>query len=202
MAEALQKSNDSLSVQLKINEIAADSAERMNEAKKEAFNELKRRNDSLQAENKKLLAGVSPGTTTNQQHKANPAPFSPSASAVAADDERADQTFKLDRIYFERYQYELLPPSKEQLDTLVNFLKRYAKVRIIVNGYTDARGTDELNANLSELRAKSVADYLIANGIDALRIAYQGYGKSNPIDDNDTDEGRQRNRRVEFTIVR
>jgi type IX secretion system PorP/SprF family membrane protein len=202
IAEALQKSNDSLSMQLKSSEIASDSVAQMDEAKKEAYNELKRRDDSLQAENRKLQAAVMPAITANQQRKTNPAPFSPRASAVAADDETAGQTFRLDRIYFKRYQYELLPPSKEQMDTLVNFLKHYLKVRIIINGYTDARGTDELNANLSELRAKSVADYLIANGVDPSRIAYQGYGKSNPIDDNDTDQGRQRNRRVEFTIVR
>jgi OOP family OmpA-OmpF porin len=73
------------------------------------------------------------------------------------------------------------------------------KVRIA--GHTDSRGSDEYNQRLSEARAKSVCEYLISRGISADRLSYIGYGESRPIDTNDTEEGRQNNRRVELEIL-
>ena len=74
-------------------------------------------------------------------------------------------------------------------------------MRIEIRGHTDAKGSDSYNQRLSENRAKAVADYLLSKGINEKRIQSKGYGKSLPIDTNDTEEGRANNRRVEFKIV-
>ena len=65
-----------------------------------------------------------------------------------------------------------------------------------MQGYTDDRGSDELNQKLSEARAKAVADYLVTKGVDAARLTSAGYGESKPIAANDTEAGRAQNRRV------
>jgi outer membrane protein OmpA-like peptidoglycan-associated protein len=74
-------------------------------------------------------------------------------------------------------------------------------MRIEISGHTDNRGSAELNQKLSENRAKAVVDYLVAKGINPSRLEYKGYGKDQPIATNDTDAGRQENRRTEFKIL-
>jgi len=87
------------------------------------------------------------------------------------------------------------------LDEAVDTLKRYPDIRVEVDGHTDSVGTDAYNQKLSERRAKGVYDYLTAHGIDASRMdGPKGFGKTQPIDTNDTAEGRQRNRRTELNV--
>jgi len=74
-------------------------------------------------------------------------------------------------------------------------------LQIEISGHTDDVGNDQLNQALSENRAKSVYEYLIANKIDASRLVYKGYGKTQPIAPNDSEEGRKKNRRTEFKII-
>jgi outer membrane protein OmpA-like peptidoglycan-associated protein len=74
-------------------------------------------------------------------------------------------------------------------------------MRIEIRGHTDGHGSAEYNQRLSENRAKAVVDYLVSKGIDPKRLHYKGYGKSQPVDTNTTDEGRAHNRRVEFHIL-
>ncbi len=70
-----------------------------------------------------------------------------------------------------------------------------------VEGHTDSRANDNFNLNLSRKRAAAVVKWLVDHGIDAARLTSQGFGETKPIDSNDTDEGRQNNRRVEFRIL-
>ena len=77
-----------------------------------------------------------------------------------------------------------------------------SKMMIELSGHTDNVGSDEANLKLSDDRAKSVTDYLVTLGIDAKRIVAKGYGETKPVSTNDTDEGKQLNRRVEFTILK
>lgn len=87
------------------------------------------------------------------------------------------------------------------LDQAVDALNRYPEIKVELNGHTDSIGTDAYNQGLSERRAQIVADYLTSHGIDASRItAVQGFGESQPIDTNDTKEGRARNRRTELNV--
>jgi len=89
--------------------------------------------------------------------------------------------------------------SVQILDEAVDTLKRNPDVRVEVDGHTDSKGTDAYNQKLSERRAKGVYDYLIAHGVPESQITGEkGFGESQPIDTNDTAEGRQRNRRVEL----
>jgi outer membrane protein OmpA-like peptidoglycan-associated protein len=84
---------------------------------------------------------------------------------------------------------------------LVQFLMKTPNVRIQINGHTDNVGSETDNMILSEQRAKSVVDYLTSKGIDSKRMLYKGFGSSQPIADNQTEEGRAKNRRTEMVIL-
>ena len=74
-------------------------------------------------------------------------------------------------------------------------------LQIEISGHTDNQGGEEFNRKLSESRARAVVDYLIANNIIRERLAFKGYGKSQPISSNDDETGRQQNRRTEFKVI-
>ncbi|MDP6909861.1 MAG: OmpA family protein, partial [Flavobacteriales bacterium] len=107
----------------------------------------------------------------------------------------------LKNIFFETASYSLLPESKVELDKLVGFLDNNPSINIEIGGHTDNIGKPEDNQSLSENRAKTVREYLIAHGIDADRTEHHGYGESQPIDTNDTSTGRANNRRTEFKVL-
>lgn len=95
---------------------------------------------------------------------------------------------------------EITTVTKDNLSKLAGTLDKYDDTNILVEGHTDATGTDEYNRELSERRASSVKDYLKDQGIASKRIEDVGYGESQPIADNETTDGRQKNRRVEVAI--
>lgn len=107
----------------------------------------------------------------------------------------------LKNIFFDFNQATLRPESKNELDRLVQLLNDMPNMKIEISGHTDNIGSAQYNKTLSERRAKSVVDYLIENGISPNRLTYKGYGFDMPIAPNDTDEGRQQNRRTEFKII-
>jgi len=74
-------------------------------------------------------------------------------------------------------------------------------LKVELGGHTDNVGSDESNLILSEKRASAVVNYLVSNGITAERLSAKGYGESKPLDSNDTEKGRAKNRRTEFTIL-
>lgn len=111
------------------------------------------------------------------------------------------ETFVLKDIFFEFDKSTLLQQSYFELLRLKNLLEAYPAMRIEIRGHTDNCGSTQYNLRLSESRAKAVVDYLTTKGIDPKRLQSKGYGKSLPIDTNDTDEGRAKNRRVEFKIL-
>ncbi|MBK0382563.1 PD40 domain-containing protein [Pedobacter sp. SD-b] len=108
----------------------------------------------------------------------------------------------LKNIFFDTDKYNLKPESKTELEKIIDFLKENPKVSIELSGYTDNTGDDAHNLELSKNRAKAVYKYLISNQISADRLSYKGYGKSSPMSDNDTEEGRANNRRTEFLITK
>ncbi|NOQ67060.1 MAG: OmpA family protein, partial [Desulfobacterales bacterium] len=86
---------------------------------------------------------------------------------------------------------------KEDLKKVANLLKAYTKINVELEGHTDSTGNDEYNMNLSTRRAENVKKELVEKfNIDASRISTSGFGESKPADTNDTEEGRQNNRRV------
>ncbi len=111
------------------------------------------------------------------------------------------ETIELRNIFFETGKSELMEGSYVQLNKLVAYLKENSKVEIEIAGHTDNIGTNESNMKLSAGRANAVAKFLMAKGIEKSRFRAVGYGESHPKESNETLEGRQINRRVEFKIV-
>jgi OmpA-OmpF porin, OOP family len=111
------------------------------------------------------------------------------------------KTFVLDDVEFDFGKSTLRTASYNTLDDLVDYLKRKPNERIEIGGHTDNVGSDEKNLVLSLERAKSIVAYLIAKGIGNDRLVAKGYGAEEPIEDNSTEEGRQKNRRTEVKIL-
>lgn len=108
----------------------------------------------------------------------------------------------LENIFFDFDKTELLPKSFVELNKVVDFMQKNNIKQVEISGHTDSKGSDSYNQKLSEARAKSVSDYLIFKGIEKERLAYVGHGEAKPIATNQTDAGRQQNRRVEFKILK
>ncbi|CAM3717012.1 Outer membrane protein A precursor [Vibrio aerogenes CECT 7868] len=90
--------------------------------------------------------------------------------------------------------------STESLQEVVDILSRYPQAKVMITGYTDSRGAEAYNQQLSERRAKSVSQFLMSKGIEAERISAKGMGEADPVATNDTAQGREKNRRVEIQI--
>ncbi len=112
-----------------------------------------------------------------------------------------DAVIRLNNVFFESGKWDLRTESYPELDRLVDFLRTNTGVRIALAGHTDNVGADASNLTLSQNRINSVEAYLVAKGIDKARLTAKGFGETRPIATNDTEEGRQQNRRVEFMIV-
>lgn len=107
----------------------------------------------------------------------------------------------LKNIFFETDSYRLKEESKTELGKLISFLKENPSVKILISGHTDNVGKADYNLKLSENRAKSVNDYLVAGQIAKERLNYKGFGMTKPIASNDTPDGKAKNRRTEFTVT-
>ena len=103
-------------------------------------------------------------------------------------------------ILFETNSSQLQSVAKANIESLAEILKKYPDTNILIEGDTDNTGSDEYNQKLSERRAQAVADYQRGLGIASSRISTVGLGELNPIASNDTEYGRQQNRRVEVAI--
>jgi outer membrane protein OmpA-like peptidoglycan-associated protein len=112
------------------------------------------------------------------------------------------QVVRLNNVFFDFDKTELRPESFPELDRVVTFMNENPNVEIQIEGHTDAKGTDDYNLNLSGGRITSVEAYMESKGIAPNRIVTKSYGESVPIADNETEEGRQQNRRVEFKILK
>lgn len=112
------------------------------------------------------------------------------------------KTFQLKNIYFDSDKFELLPRSFIELQKLTDILLENPEMIIEISGHTDNEGKDNYNLYLSRKRAKAVVAFLTENGISKQRTRYKGFGEKKPIADNDSDEGRKKNRRVEMLVVK
>jgi outer membrane protein OmpA-like peptidoglycan-associated protein len=111
-------------------------------------------------------------------------------------------TIVLRNIFFDVAKTTLRPSSVTELNRLIDIMVKNPNIQIEISGHTDNQGSDVYNQNLSEGRAKAVVDFLIEHKVDAARLTFKGYGESKPIDTNDTDAGKQNNRRTEFKILK
>ena len=111
-------------------------------------------------------------------------------------------TIRLNNIFFDVNKAILRPESYPELDRLAGIMTQNGKMQIELSGHTDNVGSDEANLKLSQERAAAVTEYLVSLGINGERIQSKGYGEGKPLSGNETEEGRQMNRRVEFTILK
>ncbi|RPH29961.1 MAG: OmpA family protein [Bacteroidales bacterium] len=111
------------------------------------------------------------------------------------------QSVDIEHIYFETAKADLKPSSFKSLNALVAFLNEYPNVTVEISGHTDNTGTAAINMSISEKRAKSVADYVVSQGVPLSRVVSKGYGLTKPKYTNKTPQGRAKNRRVEFMIT-
>ncbi len=109
-------------------------------------------------------------------------------------------TFK--NIEFANNSFNLPPTATIELEKLVVVLQENPSLAITIGGHTDNIGQKEVNIRLSNNRAKAIVDFLIAKGIDPLRLKFSGFGDGKPVGDNKTEEGRAKNRRTTVTITR
>ncbi|MGC9375449.1 MAG: OmpA family protein [Bacteroidales bacterium] len=107
----------------------------------------------------------------------------------------------LRNIFYATDSYELVDKSVAELDKLTKFLEDNPDLEIEISGHTDNVGTNAYNLTLSEKRAQSVVEFLVEQGISIERLTYRGYGEEQPVDTNETDEGRANNRRTEIKIL-
>ncbi|MEM9488595.1 MAG: OmpA family protein, partial [Myxococcota bacterium] len=108
----------------------------------------------------------------------------------------------LDTVYFETDRAEIRPRSFDLLRNVARVLGAHTEITLVqIEGHTDDRGNDRYNRDLSQRRAESVMRFLVAEGVDSLRLRARGFGESSPIDSNATQAGRAANRRVEFKIL-
>ena len=107
----------------------------------------------------------------------------------------------LNNIFFDTDKYEIKERSVPELQKVITFLKENPEIRITINGHTDNVGAASYNQQLSANRAQAVYRYLAEGGITPERLAYKGYGQDQPVADNNTEAGRQKNRRITFEIL-
>jgi len=104
-------------------------------------------------------------------------------------------------LLFDFDSYALRSETKQNLRNLASTLSEYGETNVLIEGHTDSKGADEYNAKLSRERSSAVADYLKLQGVSGNRLVIKGYGEEQPVATNDTDLGRQKNRRVEVAII-
>lgn len=103
-------------------------------------------------------------------------------------------------VLFDTGKSDLRSEAREALAKLSGIVLNYPSLRLAIEGYTDSTGTEEFNQALSQKRADAVREYLTNQGVDAGTLSAQGFGMSNPVADNGTAQGRQKNRRVEIVV--
>ena len=126
---------------------------------------------------------------------------SSSEKPVDLEKENVGGTVTVHNIYFEFDKAYLRPESKKILDDIADQLRKNPGIKLEIRGHTDNIGTPAYNQTLSEKRADAVMEYLIKNGISPERLRSIGFGASQPVEDNSTEEGRSKNRRTEFLIL-
>ena len=122
-------------------------------------------------------------------------------AVVDLDGCEVEAVIELGGVHFDFDKATLKPEAVAVLNIAAGRLQQHERVVVEVAGHTDSKGSDQYNQGLSERRAKAVKDYLNSKGVKANRLSAKGYGESQPVASNDTDEGRAENRRVELIIL-
>ena len=115
--------------------------------------------------------------------------------------QQALANIRTEEVIFEPGSAAFASGSRQALESIVQLLRGYPEHRVRISGHTDNTGRPQVNLRISRERAQAVANYLISSGVSAAQVTAQGYGASQPIADNATEDGRARNRRVEISYT-
>lgn len=148
-----------------------------------------------------VQADIQPTTTLFQSLVQPPYRFNPQISVNAAEQSVIDNALKNRIIEFESGKAVLTPTGTQILDEMVVALNKVQGKNVKIIGHTDSQGDPAKNQPLSLQRAEAVKQYLIAKGIAPTRLTAEGLGSTKPVADNATEEGRKKNRRIEFDVL-
>ena len=127
--------------------------------------------------------------------------WKPMVVDIALHPVESGERIALRNVFFETGRWEILKGSEYELNKVVELLEKNSALKIELGGHTDNVGRPDANLRLSEQRAKAVYDYLVGKGIAADRLTYKGYGETQPVATNETEEGRGENRRTEIKVL-
>jgi outer membrane protein OmpA-like peptidoglycan-associated protein len=144
-------------------------------------------------------AGIGTGVGAYMDHQEEKLGHIPGTTVERVSDDLLLVHFESD-VLFDIDSAVVKPAAQDALDQASQVLTEYSKTAVIVQGHTDATGTEEHNQELSDRRARAVVAYLAARGIDPARMAPIGYGEGQPIASNDLSSGRAQNRRVDLLL--
>ena len=136
----------------------------------------------------------------NQEQEMRQALASSEAASVRREGDMLAVTFKSD-MTFDFNSAKVMPGLYTEIDRVSSVMQRYPQTLIRVEGHTDSIGTETYNMDLSRKRAQAVSDLLVQRSISSQRVNIMAFGESNPIASNNTETGRQMNRRVEIKIT-
>jgi outer membrane protein OmpA-like peptidoglycan-associated protein len=123
------------------------------------------------------------------------------STLAVSNDVKVGDKIEIKNIFFDNGRHYLLPESYLELNKLVKYLIKNPTIEIQIIGHSDNSGIKFKNQKMSELRAREVFEYLIKKGVQN-KLYFKGMGSEQPIADNKTDEGKAKNRRVEFQIIK
>lgn len=159
---------------------------------------LSQSDEALQTSNRQLDAEKQ--ARQNAERQAEEAIANLTKIALVKQEQRGLVITLSGSVLFSSGQSTLLPNARPKLDDVAQSLQRTTGNSFLVEGHTDSLGSESFNQDLSARRAQSVRDYLVERGVSSQRIKSAGYGKSRPVAENNTAEGRANNRRVEIVI--
>lgn len=111
------------------------------------------------------------------------------------------KNFVFEPIYFDYDKYDIRPEHEAFLNRMIKVVKGHSDLRVLVTGHTDSDGSDQYNDMLSQKRAQAIISYFESHGLSKDRLEFDFKGEKSPVDTNDTPEGKQRNRRVDFKFI-
>jgi OOP family OmpA-OmpF porin len=147
---------------------------------------------SFSEEDRKILTHAARDQFVKDLNKGRPAP---EIRAIQR------ENFRFEPIYFDFDKDSIRPKYYTFLESIVEIVDGHTDLRVKVSGNTDAVGSDEYNVDLSKRRAQSIINFFVSKGISADRLVIDFHGEKKPVDSNATPEGKQRNRRVEFSFI-
>ena len=156
--------------------------------------------EAVRADAESAVAAIDGVTSIDNQIVVDSEEGAGSGESDLAAGDTMNEILDLEAIWFATNSAEISAESAEVLDRTVEFMKDHPEVTVEIGGHTDSDGDDAANMDLSQSRADSVRAYLESQGIAGERVTARGYGETRPVMENDTDENKSKNRRIEFTI--